>query len=67
MKMGAHQSKKRNSRSSNSSRSSNNCNSSKGSLVDVASFDFRREEMDADAEFRQDFFQSRFSRVSIYS
>ena len=35
--------------------------SSKGSLVDVASFDFRREEMAAEAEFRRDYFQSRFS------
>ena len=61
MKMGAHQSKKRNSRSSNSSRSSKGSKGSKGSLVDVASFDFRREEMDADAEFRQDYFQSRCS------
>ena len=34
---------------------------SKGSLVDVASFDFRREEMTAAAEFRRDYFQSRFS------
>ena len=68
MKMGAHQSKKRNSRSSNSSRSSNrSSNSSKGSLVDVASFDFRREEMDADAEFRKDYFQSRFSTASGYN
>ena len=33
---------------------------SKGSLVDVASFDFRTEEMNAAAEFRRDYFQSRF-------
>ena len=37
--------------------------SSKGSLVDVASFDFRREEMAAAAEFRRDYFQSRFSKA----
>ena len=36
---------------------------SKGSLVDVASFDFRTEEMNAAAEFRRDYFHfhSRFS------
>ena len=37
--------------------------SSKGSLVDVASFDFRREEMAAAAEFRRDYFQSRFLQI----
>ena len=53
--MGAQQSSSRTSKGSLTSKSS------KGSLVDVASFDFRREEMTAAAEFRRDYFQSRFS------
>ena len=53
--MGAQQSTSRTSKGNLTSKSS------KGSLVDVASFDFRREEMTAAAEFRRDYFQSRFS------
>ena len=53
--MGAQQSTSRTSKGNLTSKSS------KGSLVDVAAFDFRREEMIAAAEFRRDYFQSRFS------
>ena len=53
--MGAQQSTSRTSKGNLTSKTS------KGSLVDVASFDFRREEMSAAAEFRRDYFQSRFS------
>ena len=42
------------------SRTSSTSRGGKDNFVDVASFDFRREEMDAEMEYRKDYFQSRF-------
>ena len=65
--MGAQQSSKqkgrttsRTSRTSLTSRTSSTSRGGKDNFVDVASFDFRREEMDADMEYRKDYFQPRF-------
>ena len=65
--MGAQQSIKRKrrttsrtSRTSLTSRTSSTSRGGKDNFVDVASFDFRREEMDAEMEYRKDYFQSRF-------
>merc|ERR1712107_314847 len=49
----------RTSRTSLTSRTSSTSRGGKDNFVDVASFDFRREEMDAEMEYRKDYFQSR--------
>ena len=65
--MGAQQSVKwkgrttsRTSRTGLTRRTSSTSRKGKDNFVDVASFDFRREELDAEMEYRKDYFQSRF-------